>query len=126
MEQITHKQAGSGKVPFGIKLGYGVGDIGINFFIVVTGVYLLYFLTDIVGIGSFLAGLVLLFPKLWDVISDPIMGSISDRTRSRWGRRRPYLLYGAVPFGFSFFLIFLAPGYGSAAARALHQSQQAP
>jgi sugar (glycoside-pentoside-hexuronide) transporter len=120
MEQITHKQAGSGKVPFGIKLGYGVGDIGINFFIVVTGVYLLYFLTDIVGIGSFLAGLVLLFPKLWDVISDPIMGSISDRTRSRWGRRRPYLLYGAVPFGFSFFLIFLAPGYGSAAARALH------
>jgi Na+/melibiose symporter-like transporter len=44
------------------------------------------------------AGMVLLFPKLWDVVSDPIMGVISDRTRSRWGRRRPYLLFGAVPY----------------------------
>lgn len=120
MGQIAQNRSFSGKVPFGIKLGYGIGDISSNFFIVISGFYLLFFLTDVVGVAPALAGLVLLFPKLWDVISDPIMGAISDRTRSRWGRRRPYLLYGAVPFGLTFFLMFLAPGYGSAPANALH------
>ena len=120
MKQISQESAGAEKVPFSVKLGYGIGDIGSNFFIVVTGFFLLYFLTDIVGVEPALAGMVLLLPKLWDVISDPIMGVISDRTRSRWGRRRIYLLYGALPLGFTFFLIFLAPGYESELARALH------
>lgn len=120
MEQIPQESTGAGKVSFGVKLGYGIGDIGSNFFIVVTGFFLLFFLTDIVGVEPALAGLVLLFPKLWDVISDPIMGAVSDRTRSKWGRRRPYLLYGALPFGLTFFLMFLAPGYESELARALH------
>ena len=120
MIQTSQKSIGTGKVPFGVKLGYGIGDIGSNFFIVVTGFFLLFFLTDIVGVEPALAGMVLLFPKLWDVISDPIMGVISDRTRSRWGRRRPYLLYGALPFGLTFYLMFLVPGYESEVARALH------
>ncbi|TFH43625.1 MAG: MFS transporter, partial [Chrysiogenales bacterium] len=108
------------KVATSIKLAYGVGDIGSNIFIVTSGFFLLFFLTNVVGINPALAGLVLLFPKLWDVVSDPIMGAISDRTRSRWGRRRPYLLFGALPFGLSFFFIFLAPGYATEMARALH------
>ncbi len=120
MEQVVQKSIGLEKVPFGVKLGYGIGDIGSNFFIVVTGFFLLFFLTDIVGVEPALAGLVLLIPKLWDVISDPIMGALSDRTSSKWGRRRPYLLYGALPFGLTFFLMFLAPGYESELARALH------
>lgn len=120
MKQGLQESTRAGSLPFGIKLGYGIGDIGSNFFIVGSGFYLLYFMTDIMGIAPALAGLVLLFPKLWDVISDPLMGAISDRTRSRWGRRRPYLFYGALPFGLTFFLMFLAPGYESALLKALH------
>jgi len=116
----TAERARGARVSFGIKLGYGIGDIGSNIFIVSSGFFLLYFLTDVVRIEPAVAGLVLLFPKLWDVVSDPIMGAISDITRSRWGRRRPYLLFGAIPFGISFFLMFLAPGYESEIARALH------
>jgi GPH family glycoside/pentoside/hexuronide:cation symporter len=108
------------RVSLGIKLAYGIGDIGSNIFIVASGFFLLFFLTNVVGIEPAVAGIVLLLPKLWDVVSDPIMGAISDVTRSRWGRRRPYLLYGAVPFGLSFFLMFLAPGYESSAANALY------
>ncbi|MFC1528194.1 MFS transporter, partial [Candidatus Neomarinimicrobiota bacterium] len=97
------------KLSFGLKLGYGIGDIGSNIFIVTSGLFLLFFLTNILGVNPALAGLVLLFPKLWDVISDPIMGGISDITRSPIGRRRPYLLAAAIPFGLIFFFLFLAP-----------------
>ncbi|MBC8375768.1 MAG: MFS transporter [FCB group bacterium] len=91
------------------KIGYGIGDIGSNIFIVSTGMFLLFFLTNVLGVEPALAGLALLIPKLWDVISDPIMGAISDATHSRWGRRRPYLLYASLPFGLVFFLLFIAP-----------------
>jgi GPH family glycoside/pentoside/hexuronide:cation symporter len=110
------------KLPLGIKLSYGIGDISNNIFIVTTGMYLLFFLTNVVGVNPALAGTMLLFPKLWDVVSDPIMGAISDVTRSRFGRRRVYLLYGAVPFGISFFILFLVPGFQTEFANALQVS----
>jgi GPH family glycoside/pentoside/hexuronide:cation symporter len=111
----------SGKrLSFSTKLTYGIGDVASNIFIVTTGMYLLFFLTDTLGVNPALAGTALLFPKLWDVVSDPMMGWISDRTRSRFGRRRPYLLFGAVPFGVSFIVLFLAPGYESELLRAVH------
>lgn len=97
------------KLPLGQKIGYGMGDIGSNIFIVTTGMFLLFFLTNILGVNPALAGLALLIPKLWDVVSDPLMGAISDVTRSRWGRRRPYLLYSSIPFGLIFFALFIAP-----------------
>lgn len=112
----------SQKVGFGIKLSYGIGDISNNLFIVTTGMYLLFFLTNVLGVNPALAGTMLLFPKLWDVISDPIMGMISDVTRSRFGRRRVYLLYGAVPFGLCFFILFSVPGFHSEFAKALQVS----
>lgn len=110
------------RLPFGIKLSFGIGDISNNIFIVTTGMYLLFFMTNVVGIAPALAGTMLLFPKLWDVVSDPIMGAISDITRSRFGRRRPYLLYGAVPFGLAFFVLFIAPGHQTEFANALQIS----
>ena len=110
------------KLPLGIKFSYGIGDIGNNIFIVTTGMYLLFFLTNVLGVNPALAGTMLLFPKLWDVISDPIMGAISDITRSRFGRRRVYLLYGAVPFGLCFFVLFVAPGFQTEFANALQVS----
>ncbi|NQV38634.1 MAG: MFS transporter [Candidatus Marinimicrobia bacterium] len=97
------------KLPLSLKIGYGIGDIGSNIFIVGSGMFLLFFLTNVLGIEPALAGLALLIPKLWDVISDPIMGAISDVTHSRWGRRRPYLLYASIPFGLTFFFLFIAP-----------------
>jgi len=111
---------GQPKLPFGLKLGYGIGDIGCNIFIVSTGMFLLFFLTDVLGIEPALAGLVLLIPKLWDVVSDPIMGGISDMTHSRMGRRRPYLLYASIPFGLVFFALFIAPHYASRMSSAIH------
>ena len=97
------------RVPFTIKLGYGIGDIGSNIFIIASGLYLLYFMTNVLGVEPALAGLALFVPKLWDVVSDPMMGYVSDNTNSRWGRRRPYLLAAALPFGVTFALLFSAP-----------------
>jgi len=125
MGTAMEKQAAQEKhtrLPLGIKLSYGIGDIANNIFIVTTGMYLLFFLTNVVGVNPALAGIMLLFPKLWDVISDPIMGVISDVTHSRFGRRRVYLLYGAVPFGISFFILFLVPGFQTEFANALQVS----
>lgn len=113
---------GGARLPLGIKLSYGIGDIASNFFIVTTGMYLLFFLTNVIGVNPALAGTMLILPKLWDVVSDPIMGAISDVTRSRFGRRRVYLLYGAIPFGLSFFILFLAPHWEGEFANALHVS----
>lgn len=109
-----------GKLPLKMKLGYGLGDIGSNLFIVTTGMFLLFFMVEVMGINPALAGVALFFPKLWDVISDPLMGTISDATRSKHGRRRPYLLYGSVPFGLTFFILFVAPHYASEMANTIH------
>lgn len=108
------------RIRFGTKFWYGVGDVGNNLFIVTTGMYLLYFLTNIAGVEPALAGLALLIPKLWDVVSDPLMGIISDRTHSRLGRRRPYLLGAALPFGGALLALFWLPGYDSEVAKVFH------
>ena len=110
------------RLPLGIKLSFGIGDISNNIFIVTTGMYLLFFMTNVLGINPALAGMMLLFPKIWDVISDPVMGAITDVTRSRFGRRRPYLLYGAIPFGLAFYVLFIAPGHETEFANALQVS----
>jgi len=117
---MTKQKPAHKKLPFLLKAGYGIGDIGCNIFIVTCGLFLLFFLTNVMGVEPALAGLALLIPKLWDVISDPIMGGISDVTRSRIGRRRPYLLAASIPFGIIFFILFIAPHYDSGFSKALH------
>lgn len=91
------------------KIGYGVGDLASSFYINFFNIYLLYFFVELGGVGPAAMGLMLLLTKFFDAITDPVMGAISDRTRSRWGRYRPYLLWGAVPFGIVGAAIFAAP-----------------
>jgi GPH family glycoside/pentoside/hexuronide:cation symporter len=94
-------------------LGFGLGSLGTGIFSTTPGVLLLYFLTDTLGVPAALAGLAVFLPKAWDVIADPIMGFISDRTRSRYGRRRPYLLAGAIGMAITYVFLFTVPVFAS-------------
>ena len=101
------------KLPLMIKLGYGVGDLGGNIFFTAIGFWLMNYLTDNVGLAAGLAGLALMVGKIWDAITDPMVGILSDRTRSKWGRRRPWFLFGSVPLGLAFFFMFKSAFTGS-------------
>ncbi len=92
------------------KILYGIGDLGISLLTASIQFFLLFFYTDIAGIDPAVAGTALLVGKLtWDAINDPLFGYFSDRTRSRWGRRKPYMLLGAIPFGLTVWLLFSIP-----------------
>jgi sugar (glycoside-pentoside-hexuronide) transporter len=93
--------------------GYAVGDLGINFSFQLIGFWLAYFYTDVFGISpAHVAGLFLV-ARIWDAVNDPIMGYIADHTRSRWGRFRPYLLFGAVPLNLVLLACFYTPEFSS-------------
>lgn len=100
----------STSLPWSARLGYGVGDFALNMFWQGTGFYLLFFYTDVIGLPNTLAGIVFAIGGLWDAITDPAMGIIAERTNSRWGAYRPYLLLGSIPLAASFILIFIVPG----------------
>lgn len=92
-----------------IRFGFGIGDLGGNLFFTIIGFYLLFFLTDVVGLPAALAGTVLMIGKIWDAVTDPITGYLSDRTRTRWGRRRPYMFVGSLLSFVSMILMFTIP-----------------
>ncbi len=95
------------------KLGYGVGEISKEIPNSILVFFLLFFFTDVVGLSPGLAGSVLLVGKVWDAANDPLVGWLSDRTQSRWGRRFPWMLWGAVPLGVSFWMLWLIPPLSS-------------
>lgn len=103
MEKILNK------IKLRSKIGFGLGDLGFNIGVQATALILIKFYTDTLLIGASMAGIVVLVSKIIDAITDPAMGMIADRTHSRWGKFRPYLLFGAIPFGLSFFLLLNAP-----------------
>ena len=91
------------------KLVYGFGDIGFSMTGTIIAAYFPIFLIDVVGIAPAVAAMALFVGKSWDYINDPLMGHFSDRTRTRWGRRRPFLLFGAIPFGLVFAFLWWKP-----------------
>jgi len=99
----------STKLPLRVKMGFGVCDLGGNLFFTAMGFWSLIYLTDTVGLAAGLAGLAVMIGKLWDAVTDPTMGYISDRTRSRWGRRRPYMLFAAIPLFLTMWFFFTNP-----------------
>ncbi len=102
------------------KLGWAFGQSAIASHMAIISVYLLY-LPDRGSscAGGASPGTVLLVPRIWNVITDPLVGAISDRTRSRWGRRRPYLLFGSLLWGAAFIAMFCMPQLDSPTAAAL-------
>jgi GPH family glycoside/pentoside/hexuronide:cation symporter len=88
---------------------YGSGDLGFSITSTIIGFYFLFFLTDVVGINIKIAGLAIFIGRTWDYINDPLFGYISDRTRTRWGRRRPFLLFGPIPYAIFFILMWWKP-----------------
>ncbi len=102
------------RVPLRTKLAFGCGDIGPAVATAIMSFFLLYFFTDVARLDPAVAGVILLITKIWDAVNDPIIGLLSDRINTRWGRRRPWFLFGAVPFGLAFFLLFQVPQLGDA------------
>lgn len=94
------------------KIGYGVGDTASHFVWDMVGFWILIFYTDTYGISAAAAGTIMLIARFWDMVSDPIMGVIADRTNTKWGKFRPYLLWMAVPYGVLAVLTFSTPDLG--------------
>lgn len=105
MTQITEK------LTLKEKIGYSVGDTASNLFFQTFILFMLYFYTDVFGLSAAAVGTMFLVTRVWDAVNDPIMGMIADRTNSRWGKFRPYLLFVAVPFGIIGVLTFTTPDF---------------
>ncbi len=99
------------KVSLKEKIGYGFGDAASSMFWKIFTFYLAIFYTDVFGIPAVAAGTMFLVTRIWDTANDPIMGIIGDRTASRWGKFRPYLLWVAVPFAIIGILLFTTPNF---------------
>ncbi len=94
------------------KLGYSLGDVASNLFFQTFLFYLMFFYTDVFGISAGVAGTMVFVTRIWDTVNDPLMGVIGDRTKTKWGKFRPYLLWVAIPFGVIGSMMFYTPDVG--------------
>jgi GPH family glycoside/pentoside/hexuronide:cation symporter len=94
------------------KIGYSLGDTASHFVWDMVGFRLLFFYTDVYGISAAAAGTIMLVARFWDMAIDPVIGIVSDRTNTRWGKFRPYILYGAIPYAVLAILTFTTPHLG--------------
>ncbi len=112
MNDSNSKKLASEKLDVKTKLAYGAGDLGPAITSNIAIFFLLVFFTKVAGIPAGLAGSILMIGKIWDAVNDPFVGLLTDKTKSRrWGRRLPWLLYGAIPFGIFFFLQWIVPEF---------------
>jgi len=107
MEEIA------GKLKFKEKLGYSLGDTASNLFFQTFIFFLLYFYTDVFGIPAASVATIFLIGRIWDAVNDPMMGMIADRTNTKFGKFRPFLLYAALPFGVLGFIMFITPHFST-------------
>jgi GPH family glycoside/pentoside/hexuronide:cation symporter len=101
------------------KIIYGSGDWGMASFGTLRQIFYAIFLTDVVGLSAQIASVAAIVGAVWDAINDPLVGLLSDRAQTRWGRRRPFLLFFSIPFGLGFLLLWWAPPWESQAARMI-------
>lgn len=101
----------STKLPLMEKIGFGLGDTASNILYQAWNFFLMVFYTDVFGIPAKTASYMFLITRIWDMINDPVMGMIADRTNTRWGRFRPYLLWMAVPYGVLACAMFVTPDW---------------
>lgn len=109
---MQKKTSKSTRLPLRIKLLYSTGDLSTSIPLAIIMFFQLYFLTDVAGMRPDMAGWAVAAGRVWDSINDPLFGLLSDRIRSRFGRRRVVLLFGAVPLGISFLMMWLVPPLG--------------
>jgi Na+/melibiose symporter-like transporter len=119
MANTSHIPAAN-RLPVRTRIGYSLGSLATGAFGTVPGLLLLPYLTDTLGVGASVAGLLVLLPKAWDVVFNPVAGRISDRTTGRLGARRPYLIWGGIALAITFAALFAGPDTGSATVDALY------
>lgn len=105
----TSAPAGNGKIKLREKIGYGIGDMGFNFYWANISAFLLIFYTDVMGLSAAAVGTMILITKIIDAFTDPLMGAIADRTKTRFGKFRPYLLFAALPMAGAGILTYSTP-----------------
>ncbi len=103
----------SSKLAKSEKFFYGIGDMGNNVAYGAVGFYFVFFLTDVAGISPVWAGYIFMISRMWNAVCDFIMGIVSDNTKTRFGRRRPFLLFGAIPLGIAFAILWVVPFSGN-------------
>lgn len=99
------------KLSFKEKVGYGLGDTGSHFVWDMAGMFLFFYFTDVYGISAAAAGTIMMVARIWDAISDPMIGVISDRTNTKYGKFRPYMLWFAIPMAAALVMLFTTPNF---------------
>lgn len=113
-QAAVNARAGSQKLSIVEKVGFSLGDAASNIFFQTFILFIPIFYTDVFGLSAGSVALMFLITKIWDAVNDPMMGMIADRTESRWGKFRPYLLWFAIPFGILGVLTFTTPDFSPA------------
>jgi GPH family glycoside/pentoside/hexuronide:cation symporter len=109
-------------IPGYVKIIYGTGDLGLASWGTLRQIFYAIFLTDVVGLEARIASFAALVGVIWDAINDPLVGMLSDRVKSKWGRRRPFLIIFAIPFGLAFLLMYWAPPWQNQIVLAVHMT----
>jgi glycoside/pentoside/hexuronide:cation symporter, GPH family len=118
---MSQQTGGPGdRVPLLTKIVYGSGDWGVAAFNTLRQIFYAIFLTDVVGLDPRLASFAALIGVMWDAINDPLVGVMSDKLRTRWGRRRPFLLIFSIPYGLAFLILWWAPPWQSQLLLMIH------